>query len=173
MLKPKHILPTASDKYVIQAVSGRLQPRNTFRKWHCGSQQGVTGMNVGQFYSLHFVLKRGMAGSKSGAQKYLTRPFWAVFGKAVRGEFGGYRVSLNFRLVKHHGAAKRLFGGVGGFLHKQIRIKEFNPRLIYFHYLQDWNKNNKTGSPQTGNERLSTLNGLRTEVSQIRSFPLF
>lgn len=30
------------------------------------------------------------------------------------------------------------FGGGGGmFLRKKIRIKEFNPRLIYFHYLQD------------------------------------
>lgn len=28
-------------------------------------------------------------------------------------------------------------GGGGGVLRKQIRIKEFNPRLIYFHYLQD------------------------------------
>lgn len=28
-----------------------------------------------------------------------------------------------------------------GVLHKQIRIKVLNPRQIYFHYLQDWNKN--------------------------------
>ena len=48
-------------------------------------------------------------------------------------------MSLDLRWSGHRGAESDFIGGGGGgaVLRKEIRIKEFNPRLIYFHYLQD------------------------------------
>lgn len=86
--------------------------------------------------------KGRMTCSKFSAQNKVTRPFEAVFGRAVfigteqnvSGVFdGGNWVSLDLRRVGHQGQ-KEISGGS---CVTKIRIKEFNPRLIYFHYLQD------------------------------------
>lgn len=85
-----------------------------------------------------------MTGSKSSAQNDVTHGLWAVFGRAVfigtdqnvSGVFEGVLGVFGFET----GGTSRAESD-SGVLRKQIRIKEFNPRLIYFHYLQDWNKN--------------------------------
>lgn len=76
-----------------------------------------------------------------------------VFGRAVfigtekKCEWGLYRGKLGVFGFVTGGTSRAERGFIylffpfpevgGGVLRKKIRIKEFNPRLVYFHYLQD------------------------------------
>lgn len=129
-------------KYLIQWVSTRMQPKTHFTSFVVGHNRVSSKWRCGVFIHCTLYWKGRMMGSKFSAQNKVTRPFWAVFGRAV---FIG--TEQNVSGVFKGGAGCLWIGDVWGrkwflgVLRKKFRIKEFNPRLIYFHYLQDWNKN--------------------------------